>query len=198
MSSSAGARNGRCASSQAPATAYTARRLGNSDWAESEAFIQAAHAVALQIDRDVCVADGLQPGEQPVADVRLDGARQLVDADLEARELIVVPHAADAESEVVQHRLGLLDHAQLLVGDFRVIRNPGGQACGRGLVPGRQTGLVRQLANLRLGQADFVERAAYAEFASRLPARTIVATIVGVAPVGDRIELALAGQSAEQ
>src|SRR3954470_23836212 len=103
MSSSAGARNGRCASSQAPATTYTARPFRSSDRTESEAFIQAAHAVALQIDRDVCVADGLQPGEQPVADIRLKCARQLVETDLEARELIVVPHAADAESKVVQH-----------------------------------------------------------------------------------------------
>src|SRR3954468_18911878 len=99
MSSSAGARNGRCASSQAPATAYTARRFPNSDRAESEAFIQAAHAVALQIDRHVCVADCFQPGEQPVADIRLQCPRQLVDANLEAREVIVVTHAADAEAK---------------------------------------------------------------------------------------------------
>ena len=44
---------------------------------------------------------------------------------------------------------------------------------------------ARQLADLVLGQVDFVERAADAELARRLPARPVVAAIVGVVAVDD-------------
>ena len=43
----------------------------------------------------------------------------------------------------------------------------------------------RQLADLVLAEIDFVERAADAELARRLPARAIVAAIVGVVAVDD-------------
>ena len=96
-----------------------------------------------------------------------------------------MPHAAHAEPQRAQRLLGPLDRPQLLVGDFVMIRNARGQARGRRLVPGRQAGDARQLADLVLGQVDFVERAAHAELARRLPARPIVAAIVGVVAVDD-------------
>ena len=93
--------------------------------------------------------------------------------------------AAHAESEAAQRLFGALDHPQLLVGDFGVVRNARRQARRRRLVPGRQAGAARQLADFVLGQIDFVERAAHAELARRLAARTVVAAVVGVVAVDD-------------
>src|SRR5262249_58176569 len=99
------------------------------------------------------------------------------------RDLVVVPHAEHPEAERAQRLLGALDRAQLLVGHFAVIRNPRRQARGGRLVPGRQTGAPRQLADLVLGQVHFVERAAHSELTRRLPARPVVAAIVGLVAV---------------
>src|SRR5476651_2687236 len=79
--------------------------------------------------------------------------------------------------------LRVLDHPELLVGHFGVIRNARRQARRRRLVPRRQSREARQLANLVLRQIHFVERAAHAELARGLPARTVVAAIVRVVAV---------------
>src|SRR5262249_49781330 len=78
-----------------------------------------------------------------------------------------------------------LDRAQLLVGHFGVVRNAGRQARGRRLVPRRQAGAARQLADFVLQQIDFVERAAHAELARRLTTGPVVAAVVGVVAVDD-------------
>ena len=120
--------------------------------AEPERVVQAAEPIALQIDRDVRVSDRAQLAVDRVGHLRLERARHLVAPDLEPRDRVVVTHAADAEPEVAQHRLGALDRPQLLVGDFAVVRNPRRQARRRRLVPRRQPGAPGQLADLRLGQ----------------------------------------------
>ena len=61
-----------------------------------------------------------------------------------------------------------------------------------GSIPRRQTGPPRQLSDVRLGQLRFVQRTAYAELARRLPPRTVIAPIVGVAAVGNCRNSALA------
>src|SRR4029078_5944670 len=52
--------------------------------------------------------------------------------------------------------------------------------------------------NLRLRQFYFVERAAHAELPRRLAAWTVVAAIVGVAPIRNRVELPRARHRGEQ
>ena len=64
---------------------------------------------------------------------------------------------ADAKAELPQDGLGLFDHPQLALRHLAEVRNPRRQAGGSGLVPGRQPGAVRQLANLGLRQTDGVE-----------------------------------------
>ena len=107
-----------------------------------------------------------------------------------------MPHAAHAEAEHrAATRFGALDHPQLLVGDFGVVRNARRQAGRRRLVPVGRPARARQLADVRLGQVRFVERAAHAELARRLPARPVVAAIVGVAAVDDHGEAARAREA---
>src|SRR5207237_4590153 len=122
----------------------------------------------------------------------LERPRDLVAAQLDARKRVVVAHAADPEPKPAQHALGAFDHPQLLVGDLAEVWDPRGEARGRGLVPRWQPGAARQLADLSLRQIRGVERAADAELARRLAARTVVAAIIGVAAVADHLDCALA------
>ena len=96
-----------------------------------------------------------------------------------------MPDAIHAKAERANRLFGLFDHAQLLDRHLGVIRNARREAGRRRLVPRRQPGVPRQLADLVLPEIHFVERAADAELARRLPARAIVAAIVGVVAVDD-------------
>ena len=107
--------------------------------AQQQPSFRLPDAVALQIDRDVAVADRLQLRGRSAPTVSGSSARaHFVAADLDARELVVMPDAADAEAEAAQRLLGALDRPQLLVGHFGVIRNARRQAGRRRLVPRRQ------------------------------------------------------------
>src|SRR5690606_25925581 len=102
--------------------------------------------------------------------VVLEEARHLVTRELDARHVAVVPDAQDAEAEVAQDRFGALDGPELLVGDFGEVRDARREAGRGGFVPGRQAGLVRELADVLLGQTGLVERADDAELARGLTA----------------------------
>ena len=56
----------------------------------------------------------------------------------------------------------------------------------------------RQLADLLLGEPGLVERTAHAELARRLPARTVVAAIIGVAAVGNHGDAALGANAGQR
>ena len=60
-----------------------AKRATRSDRTEADTFIQAAHPIPLQVDRDVLVADRAQLADDPIAHVGLERARHLVAAELE-------------------------------------------------------------------------------------------------------------------
>ncbi len=152
---------------------------------QQEAFVQTAGAITLEIERHVTVTGGFQLAHDGGADFRLERARHLVTADLDPRELVMVPHAKDPKAQLAQSLLGALDRSQLLAGHFGVIRNPRRKARRGRLVPGRQAGAVRQLANFVFGQIDIVERTAHAEFARRLPSGPVIRAVVGVVPVDD-------------
>src|SRR3954470_10600879 len=117
MSSSDGARNGRCAAKYTAAIAYGTRPRAPtrvaSDRPESETLIEAAHPVSLQIQGHVLIADRAKLARNGLRHLRIDRARQLVAPDLDPRQRLVMAHAADAEPELAQHGLGALDHAQL-------------------------------------------------------------------------------------
>src|SRR5688572_4573887 len=201
MSSSDGARNARCAARYIAAISRTDLGIREcSDDTEGNTFVEAAHPVPLEIDGHVLIADGTQLAHETLAGLGLERARQFVAADLEAGQCrraaaggaeIVVPDAAHTEPHRANRGFGALDDSQLLSGHFRVVRDARREA-GRGwLIPRRQAGASGQLANLRLGQPHFVERAADAELAGRLPAGPIVAAIVRIAAVGDDGDAAL-------
>src|SRR5688572_22585567 len=190
MSSRDGARYGRCAASQAAAS-----RLHRT---EADTFIEAAHPISPQVDRDVLIADVRQLTDDLLPHAGLERARQLVDADLEAGQRVVMAHAAHPEAERPERRLGALDHAQLLASYLRMVRNARRETRRRRLVPGRQSGAARQLADIVLGQTRFVERAADAEFPRRFPAGPIITAIVGIASVGDGGETAISGKGGQR
>ena len=58
--------------------------LGFSDDTEGNTFVEAAHPITLQIDGDVLIADRAQFAHEPFTDLGVEGAWQLVAADLQA------------------------------------------------------------------------------------------------------------------
>ena len=167
------------------------------DGSESERVVEAAETIAAQVDRDVLVAERPQLAVDGVGDVGLQRACHLVAPDLEAGDCVVMPHAADAEPEIAQDRLGALDRPQLLFRHLAEVRNARRQARGGRLIPGGQSGFARELADLGLGQPDVVERAPDSELPRRLPTGTVVAAVVGVAAVGDHRNPAVAADRSE-
>ena len=75
----------------------------------------------------VFVAERLQLPHEPAADLRRERAGDLVATELYPRQVVVMPDAADAESQLADRLLGTLDHPQLLVAHLGVIRNARGQ-----------------------------------------------------------------------
>ena len=92
-------------------------------WTATQALGSAALCVTADspsyLDRDTPVSESRQFRHQPLVDVRLERARQLVGADLEPGEVVMVPHAADTEPKPAHDALGALDHPQLVLGHFR-------------------------------------------------------------------------------
>ena len=113
----------------------------------SSPSFEAADAVALQIDRDVAVADGLElahdgGARSPAREARAISLRR----DLDARQVVVVTDAEHAEAERAQRLLGPLDDPQLLVGHFRVVRDARRQARA---TPARPRSAARRAATAR-------------------------------------------------
>ena len=86
---------------------------GNRHSAELQDLVQAARAVALQVEAHVLVADGLE-SRTIAAFISGSSARAISSRpSSSARERVVMPDAADAEAEAAQRLFGLLDHPQL-------------------------------------------------------------------------------------
>ena len=106
------------------------------------AHAEAAGAVALQVERDVLIAERLQRAHHREAHVGIERARHLIPRDLHARHCVVVTHAKNAKSQRANRLFGIFDRTQLAVRHFRVIRNAGGKARRRRLVPRWQPGVT--------------------------------------------------------
>src|SRR5919197_1012261 len=152
---------------------------------QQQPFVQTSRPVSLQIEADVAVSRDLELADDRGANLGIERTRHLFTRELDPRDRVVMSDAEHPEPERAQRLLGAFDGAQLLVGHLGMIRNPRRQTGRGGLVPGRQPGAVRQLADFRLGEIDFVERAPDAELARRLSAGAVVAAIVGIVAVDD-------------
>src|SRR2546423_10584187 len=75
-------------------------RHGNSRGPENDSFVQAAGAIALQIERDVLVADGFDRADDRRPPFLVERARHFIAPDLDAREGVMVTHAADAQTKI--------------------------------------------------------------------------------------------------
>ena len=83
---------------------------------ETDTFIQAAHPISLEVDRDVLIPDGAELLHDALPGLGLERPGNFARRQLNSREGLVVPHAADAKAEVAEHGFGSFDHAQLVSG----------------------------------------------------------------------------------
>src|SRR5262245_3039920 len=100
-------------------------RIGISDQGDrshgiqTDSFVEAAHSIALEIDRDVLIADCPDVTNDAAANLGLEGTRQFVGANLDPRQRgrgtgageLVMPHAADSKTERAECVFGALDRA---------------------------------------------------------------------------------------
>ena len=155
-------------------------------------LVHAAAAEALQVERDVHIAQLFQPRDDPLALLQHD--RQILGQHLQASDRVVVAHAELAQAQAAHEALGLVQHAQLGGGHLLAVGDPRGEAGERGLVPVRQAQPLRQRADLGLAQAGVDQRAAHLEIGRRAMAWPVRSNIVGHCAVDDRMEAVLAGQ----
>src|SRR5204862_2982754 len=104
--------------------AVRAARICGSHRPEQQPFIEAAGAIPLQIEADETVPDGLQLADDRRCHLLVERARHLVARQLDARDLVVMADAEDAESEAAERLLGAFDGAQLLAGHLMMVGDP--------------------------------------------------------------------------
>ena len=129
-------------------------------------------------------SDRLELPGQSFEHVEAQGPFQLVASDLDANDIAVMADPALTETEGAQNGFSAVDHLELLLCYRRSIRYPRGQAGRSGLVPGFETPLPRQSANLGLRQAGLDQRTADRQLATRGTAGTVVPRIVKIVAVG--------------
>src|SRR5262245_40871140 len=83
---------------------------------QRQAFVEAAHPVALQIDGHISKANLFELTHDMRPDFGIERPRELVAPNLDASQIAVMPHATHTETEIAQSVFGGLDHAQLRVG----------------------------------------------------------------------------------
>src|SRR5215210_5679231 len=136
-SSSVGGRSATCETRNTSASAAIPLRTvsGWSDLAQPQRVVEAAQAVPSQVDRDVCVAYRPQLAVDRFRNLRLESTPHLVGPELYPGNRIVMAYAADAKAQIAQHRLGVLDHAQLLARHLTEVWNTRREARRGRLVP---------------------------------------------------------------
>ena len=120
----------------------------------------------------------------------IEGAGQFVLGDLDADDLTVMAHAELAEAEGAESVFSLLDCGQGFAGDGAAVFDAGGEASGGRLVPDTQSGRLREITDVLLGQGGVEQWGGDVVLTSSLLARTEVALVVEVHAVGDGIEAA--------
>src|SRR5438874_879475 len=155
---------------------------------EAQEEIRAARLEAAEIHGDVDVAQLTEARQDRLVTPVLPEPRHVLQRDLQPRQAIVVAHAELTEAERADELLGGVDAAQLVGGDRIAVLEARRQARARGLVPGGQPQLVREIADLLLGQARLDQRGAHAALRCRLHPRPVVAEIVHVGAVGQRAQ----------
>src|SRR3954454_12630802 len=98
------------------------KRVG-SHLAQTQRLVEAAETIPAQIDRHVRVAERAELRTAVVGHRRLQRAGDLIAAEFESRDRVVMTDTADSESKIVQHRVGAFYPPKLLVGRFTEVRD---------------------------------------------------------------------------
>ena len=145
--------------------------------------VQAARGVALEVHGDEAIAGGANACDDPRAQV--DQASDLGRLDLDPGDLAVVAHADLAEAQGVYGVLRGLDPGQRLQGHLGPVRDAGGEARERGLVPVGQPEPPCGGADVRLGHTGLQQREADPPPDGGAVPRPVVAGVVGVRAIGE-------------
>ena len=152
---------------------------------ESQPFVQAAEPVAAQVDGDVAESVAPHGARRRLRHGRLATSRGISSGATSMRATSPWCRTRRTRKPSARSASSAPSIARSFSSrDLGEIRNPRGQAGRRRLVPGGQTGLARQRADVVLGQPRFIERADDAELAGGTAAGPVVAAVVGVAAVG--------------
>jgi hypothetical protein len=109
----------------------------------------------------------------------------------------MVAHAQVPEAKAAYICLSAIDHRQLLQGYEHAVGDARRETRHSRLVPGRQSDLFRQGADLGFGQLGLFERAAHAVFGHGLHARTIIVHVIQVRAFDDPAQTLAGGKGLE-
>ena len=160
--------------------------------------VQRPRAEASEIERDARESRGEQRLTQRLEARRLHPARQLVGAQLDARQVLVVPHAevaGDAQRPQPPPRHARSARGVLASPRSRTAAATRGRATKAVARSGRRVARER-ISNVLLGEPEIGERTGDAVLASGLRARPPIGEVVGVRAVGDRLEARARGRPA--
>src|SRR5207237_6379174 len=150
-----------------------------------------------QVHRDVDVAELSEPSQDLRVTVLLPEARDVLDGKLEAGQPVVVPDAELPEPEPPHERLRRVDPAELLGGDRIAVLEARRQAGEGRLVPGRQPKLPGERADLLFPELRLDQGRPHPPLPGRLHAGPVVAEVVDVGPVDERLESQALGDRLE-
>src|SRR5690349_20769644 len=96
-------------------------------------------------------------------------------------------HAHLSETERTQKDFSILNHAQLLQSNQRLVRNPGRKTSRSRNIPRCQVGQLGSDANLIFLHSDFHKWTPYAVKFCRFAARTKIAKVVRIRAINDNV-----------
>jgi len=108
--------------------------------------------------------------------------------DLDPRDLPVVADPHLSESQLLQEPFRFVETPENIGLDPGAVRNAGGKAGERRLIPGRESHPTRYFADIFLGKAGFAQRAPDPELRGGAFARPVVVQIVDVCAVGHPVD----------
>src|SRR5271163_2662952 len=114
--------------------------------------IHGAGAEAFQIEGDEFKAECLEDRGELGRDGWMQGALEFIACNLNADDFPMMANAELAEAEGSNRILAALDHIKRLARHRAAVFHAGREARGSGLVPDAEPGLMREFANLLLGE----------------------------------------------
>src|SRR5262249_55128460 len=144
----------------------------------------ASRSIAGEVETDVSEARSLEPGDDAIPAIGLHQPIEIRGRAFDAGDLAVIPDPNLPEPLGPEDRLGALDPRQDRAVDPRAERDPRREAGALGLVPGAESQMAADVADVLLGDAGLEKGGDRPGLGSRLHPGSEIAGVVGDSAIG--------------